>query len=143
MTIIETVKDIIEKYPKIDEFTNNVHVDFLDNKEGEAGLFSIGDNKTGEDILGNQIRQCNLIMYATCQAVSDYDRLNNSNFLIDLGWYLEQIEEDTCEVVTGDRKGYIKNITASNAMLYQFVNGNVSGPVKYQIQLAVQYSVEV
>lgn len=33
--------------------------------------------------------------------------------------------------------------TASNAMLYQFVNGNVSGPVKYQIQLAVQYSVEV
>ena len=44
MTIIEAVKDIIEKYPQIDEFTNNVHVDFLDNKEGEAGLFSIGDN---------------------------------------------------------------------------------------------------
>lgn len=102
MTILEITKQIINEYPHIEEFTNNIHYDFSDDTEGEAGLYIAGDRKISEDVLGNQMRQSDMIMYATCQAASDYDRLNNSNFLSNLSWYLENVEQCAHEVTIGD-----------------------------------------
>ena len=44
------------------------------------GLSSNGDSLVKEDILGNQIRRHNFVMYAVGQSFTDYNRLANSNF---------------------------------------------------------------
>ena len=98
MTVLEAAKEIIMNYPRIDEFTNNIHYDFSDNTEGETGLFVTGDSKIKEDVLGGQVRQMDMIMYSTCQASSDYDRLSNSTFLDELAFYLEHVEENEYEI---------------------------------------------
>ena len=45
MNIIELVKKILTDYPKIEEFTNKIHVDFTKNDDVNFGLSSTGDTK--------------------------------------------------------------------------------------------------
>ena len=141
MTILEITKQIINE-----EFTNNIHYDFSDDTEGEAGLYIAGDRKISEDVLGNQMRQSDMIMYATCQAASDYDRLNNSNFLSNLSWYLENVEQCAHEVTIGDdnnvKKGKLEQISCSNAMLIAYLTDELTGPVRYQLQITAQYRID-
>lgn len=146
MTVLEAAKEIIMNYPRIDEFTNNIHYDFSDNTEGETGLFVTGDSKIQEDVLGGQVRQMDIIMYSTCQASCDYDRLSNSTFLDELAFYLENVEENQYEITKGDGHklyhGHIKNMNCANAMLVTYLNDEVTGPVRYQLQIIIQYTLD-
>ena len=89
MNIIELVKEILTDYPKIEEFTNKIHVDFTKNDDVNFGLSSTGDTKVKEDILGNQTRRHSFVLYAMNQAFNDYDRLCNSTSLLELSYWLE------------------------------------------------------
>ena len=139
MNIIEQMKNIINTYPKISEFSHDVHVDYTDDTDVNYGLSSIGDTLVSSDILGNQDRRHNFVLYAVNQSFNDYDRLKNSSFLLDLTYWLEQIPEGEYELEMGEKTGYIKRISCANAMLYTYQNGAVEGSVTYQIQLYADY----
>lgn len=143
MNIIEQVKNIINSYPKISEFSHDVHVDYTDDSAINYGLSSIGDALVSSDILGNQERRHSFVLYAVNQSFNDYDRLKNSSFLLDLTYWLEQIPSGEYELEMTEnnvtRTGYIKRISCANAMLYTYQNGTVEGSVTYQLQLYADY----
>ena len=145
MNIIEFVKDTLTNYPKIQEFTNNIYVDFTDGEPTNFGLYSTGDTLLSEDILGNQTRQHNFVLYAVNQSYNDYDRLANSTFLLDLAYWLERYKSDVALEVTIDNKVYqgkLKSLSSANGMLYQVANDDMNSGVMYQIQIYAQYTIE-
>ena len=73
MTIIEFMKDKLSNYPKIAEFLadGELHIDFTVPSPVNYGLSSTGDSIVKQDILGNQIRQHNFVMYAVGQSYID------------------------------------------------------------------------
>lgn len=164
MNIIELVKQIINDYPKITEFTNGIHIDFTDDAPTSFGLSSIGNTLLKEDILGNQLRQHNFVLYAVNQSFTDYDRLANSTFLLDFSYWLEHsaINQAVTSIVDGfgtsfpdgdypandkypiqsGRKGRLIKLSSANAMLYSVPTGDINDGVTYQIQIYAQYTIE-
>ena len=145
MNIIELVRQILTDYPKITEFTNEINIDFTDDTPTNFGLSSVGDQKISEDILGNQIRQHNFVLYALNQSYTNYDRLANSTFLLDLTYWLEQYKhEDPIEVTINDKtvSGKLLKLSSANAMLYMVPTGDINDGVTYQIQIYAQYFIE-
>lgn len=145
MNIIELVKQILTDYPKISEFTNEINVDFTDDAPTNFGLSSVGDQLIREDILGNQTRQHNFVLYALNQSFTNYDRLANSTFLLDLTYWLEQYkQEDPIEVTINDItvSGKLLRLSSANAMLYMVPTGDINDGVTYQIQIYAQYYLE-
>ncbi len=147
MNIIERMGDILNNAPNITSFTNKVHHDFTANKPGDNfGLYSVGDAIVTKDILGNEVRRHNFILYAHNQAYTDYDRLVNSGFLLELSYYLESITEASgydVEVKLGEttKSGRLTEVSCANAMLYQVPTGNINDGVEYQVQLYATYKV--
>ena len=76
---------------------------------------------------------------------TDYCRLANSNFLLELGYWLEQLpEEDGLSANIGNQEmeaRFIKAIT-SNAMAMQPMGETVNDGILYQIQIQVTYQIE-
>ena len=145
MNIIELVKHILTDYPKITEFTNEINIDFTDDTHTNFGLSSVGDNLVKEDILGNQVRQHNFVLYALNQSFTNYDRLANSTFLLDLAYWLEQYkQEDPIEVTINNEtvSGKLLGLSSANAMLYMVPTGDINDGVTYQIQIYAQYYLE-
>jgi hypothetical protein len=145
MNIIELVKQILTDYPKITEFTNEINVDFTEDIPTNFGLSSTGDQLIREDILGNQIRQHNFVLYALNQSYTNYDRLANSTFLLDLAYWLEQYkQEDPIEVTINDKtvSGKLLGLSSANAMLYMVPTGDINDGVTYQIQIYARYYLE-
>ena len=134
MTIIEYMRQKLTEYPKISEFLagDDIHIDFTESDPVNYGLSSSGDSLVKEDILGNQIRRHNFVMYAVGQSFTDYNRLANSNFLLELAYWLEQLpEESGIEVNVGDEVKQAK-----------FLKDTVDQGVMYQLQIYAQYKVE-
>lgn len=145
MNIIELVKQILTDYPRISEFTNEINVDFTDGTPTNFGLSSTGDQLVREDILGNQIRRHNFVLYALNQSFTNYDRLANSTFLLDLTYWLGQYnQEDQIEVTINDKtvSGKLLGLSSANAMLYMVPTGDINDGVTYQIQIYAQYYLE-
>ena len=145
MNIIELVKHILTDYPKITEFTNEINIDFTDDTHTNFGLSSVGDNLVKEDILGNQVRQHNFVLYALNQSFTNYDRLANSTFLLDLAYWLEQYKnEDPIEVTINNKtvSGKLLGLSSANAMLYMVPSGDINDGVTYQIQIYARYYLE-
>lgn len=145
MNIIELVRQILTDYPKITEFTNEINIDFTDDTPTNFGLSSMGDQKISEDILGNQVRQHNFVLYALNQSFTNYDRLVNSTFLLDLAYWLEQYKnEDPIEVTINDKtvSGKLLGLSSANAMLYMVPTGDINDGVTYQIQIYARYYLE-
>ena len=145
MNIIELVKRILTDYPKISEFTNEINVDFTEDTPTNFGLSSTGDQLIREDILGNQVRQHNFVLYALNQSYTNYDRLANSTFLLDLTYWLEQYkQEDPIEVTINDKtvSGKLLGLSSANAMLYMVPTGDINDGVTYQIQIYARYYLE-
>ena len=145
MNIIELVKRILTDYPKISEFTNEINVDFTEDTPTNFGLSSTGDQLIREDILGNQVRQHNFVLYALNQSYTNYDRLANSTFLLDLTYWLEQYkQEDPIEVTINDKtvSGKLLKLSSANAMLYMVPTGDINDGVTYQIQIYARYYLE-
>lgn len=133
MNIIEKVKEILKEYPKISEFVNDIHIDFTDSESKSYGLSSIGDTLLKKDILDNQIRQHNFVLYARAEAYEDFDRLQNSNFLLELNYWLEK--QKNIEIDGGK----ITSLSSANGMLYEIPNSDLNNGVLYQLQIYAEY----
>ena len=98
MTIIEYMRQKLTEYPKISEFLtgDDIHIDFTEPDPVNYGLSSNGDSLVKEDILGNQIRRHNFIMYAVGQSFTDYNRLANSNFLLEAALANRPVPKGNC-----------------------------------------------
>lgn len=133
MNVIEIVKEILQKYPKINEFVNDIHIDFTDFEAKSYGLSSTGDSLVSEDILGNQKRKHNFVLYARAEAYEDFDRLQNSNFLLELNYWLEK--QKNIEIDNGK----ITSLSSANGMLYQIPDDDLNNGVLYQLQIYAEY----
>ena len=141
MNIIEKMKSVLEEYPKI----GTLHIDYNLNAADSFGLYPTGDRKVSEDVLGGQERQHTFILYAVFQSFNDYDRLTNSGLLLDLQLWLEQYadnQELTTVINDVTRRGYLKNITCANGMLYNIPDNNMNTAVQYQMQITADYTIE-
>ena len=144
MSIIDYMRYLLINYPKIATVCNTVNIDFLDNVDDSYGLSSIGDVLIKKDILGNQTRQHNFMLYATYQSVNDFDRLNHSGVLLDLAYYLDSKNNDviTTEINSEKKAGIVKKIKTENGSIVAIPEGNMVAGVQYQLQIAVTYEIE-
>lgn len=147
MTIIEYMRQKLTEYPKISEFLagDDIHIDFTDPAPVNYGLSSTGDTLLKEDLLGNQTRQHNFVLYAVGQSFTDYNRLANSNFLLELAYWLERLpEEDGITATAGEQelKGRFLKATTANAMNMGLMGETIDQGVMYQIQIYAQYKIE-
>lgn len=147
MTIIDFMRRKLTEYPKISEFIGNgeIHIDFTAPDPVNYGLSSTGDQLLKEDVLGNQLRRHNFELRAVGQSFTDYCRLANSNFLLELGYYLEHLpEQDGITVRVGDEEltGRFIKATTANAMNMGLMGETLNDGVMYQLQIQAQYRVE-
>lgn len=147
MTIIDFMRQKLTEYPKISEFLagNDIHIDFMDPDPVNYGLSSTGDSLLKEDLLGNQTRQHNFVMYAVGQSFTDYNRLANSNFLLELAYWLERLpEEDGLSVIVDGQEltGKFLKATTANAMNMGMMGETINEGVMYQLQIYAQYKIE-
>lgn len=147
MTIIEFMRRKLTEYPKISEFLagDDIRIDFTDPDPVNYGLSSTGDTLVKEDLLGNQIRQHNFVLYAVGQSFTDYCRLANSNFLLELAYWLEALpEEGGIEIEIDGRKqtGRFLKATTANAMAMQPMGETMNDGFLYQIQIQATYKIE-
>lgn len=148
MNIIEQVKQILADCPLVSDLmgaTNEIRIDFTEDNPVSIGLYPTGDQLLKEDILGNQDRQHNFVLYAVFQGFNDYNRLANSTFLLNLAYYLEHAATGQEIEVTIDNKtvsGKLTKLSSANGMLYGYQNEALTGPVTYQLQIYAQYHIE-
>jgi hypothetical protein len=146
MNIIELVRDILQNYPQIQAVCNDVHIDFTEETPTSYGLAPTGDRLIKEDVLGNQIRQHNFILYAVYQSQSDYDRLANSGTILDLQLYLEsKVQGQEITVIVGEEEltGELLKLTCANGMLYSIPEDNLNSGVLYQLQITADYKIDI
>jgi hydroxylamine reductase (hybrid-cluster protein) len=141
MNIIELVKDVVMGFPNI----SDLHIDYTESDPDNYGLYPTGDQLLKEDVLGNQTRQHNFVLYAIFQSLNDYERIANSTFLLDLAYWLEKAAKNqSIEVTINEHtvNGTLKKLSSANGMLYGYQEGTLSGPVTYQLQIYAQYHLE-
>ena len=90
LNVIEAAAELLNNYEKIKEFSRGIHIDQTDEMIKGVGIYMNGDTKVKEDVLGNQKRQINFYLYSVNKSTSDFERLQNSNFLLELGYYLDK-----------------------------------------------------
>ena len=77
--------------------------------------------------------------------MNDFDRLSNSGLLLELQyWLFEQGKKNqSVSISVGDSvyNGNIKEISASNGILYEIPNENFQNLCRYQLQIAVTYII--
>lgn len=143
MNVIEAMRQVLTDYPNISDFiSGEVHIDFNEEEDHNYGLSSTNDSLLRKDILGNQTRTNNLVLYATNQSANDYDRLQNSTFLLDLGYYLETVkgQEVTATINGVEMIGQIQSVSIANAMAWgKSEDGQL---ITYQLQIKVNYTLE-
>ena len=144
MSIIDYMRYLLINYPKISDVCNTVNIDFVDSVDDSYGLSSMGDVLIKRDVVGNQTRQHNFMLYATYQSVNDFDRLNNSGVLLDLAYYLDSKNNDVITTeINGEKKvGIVKQIKTENGSIVAIPEGNMVAGVQYQLQIAVTYEIE-
>ena len=128
------------------EFADNIDVDFFSNDIDSFGMYSSGDSLQNTDIIGGQTRTHNFVLYALNQPITNYQRLENTGWLLKLGYWLDGIKnEPISEIVTENETeteityGVIKKLTASNAMVFDVPTGDIKDGVRYQLQLQAEY----
>lgn len=142
MNIIELVKQTLTEFPQITALNKGIDVDFTESDSGYCGLYPTGDQPLKEDILGNQDRQHNFVLYANFDGFNDFQRLANSTFLLDLAYWLEKAATgQSIEVTINERTvtGTLTKLSSANGMLYGYQEGTLTGPVTYQLQIYAQY----
>ncbi len=132
MNVIEVMKDTLSKFRGMQE----LHIDFTEDDAESYGLSFVGDQCLKEDILGNQERRAEMVLYLVTDNVNDENRLENSSFLLDLGYYLEQQRRMPVTAIVDDMTytGQVKRITVANAMAYTVSEDGQYITYKIQIQ---------
>lgn len=143
MNVIEVMRQVLTDYPNISDFiSDEIHIDFNEEKDHNYGLSSTNDSLLKKDILGNQTRTNNMVLYATNQSANDYDRLQNSTLLLDLGYYLGTVKgQKVTAVINGvEMLGSITSVSIANAMAWgKSEDGQY---ITYQLQIKVNYTLE-
>ena len=145
MNIIELVQKTLTEFPQISDLNNGVDVDFTEDSTGYCGLYPTGDQLLKEDIVGNQDRRHNFVLYANFEGFSDYQRVANSTFLLNLAYWLEKAATGQAIEVTINEQtvtGRLTKLSSANGMLYGYQDGTLTGPVMYQLQVYAQYHLE-
>lgn len=146
MNLISLLRKILTEFPKIAEVCDTIHIDFSEESPTSYGLSPTGDSLVSEDILGNQTRRHNFLLYATYSAINDYERLANSGTIDELQLWLELYKCAGIEITVpvGEREytGTLAKITCANGMLYSIPNENNIDGVQYQLQIAVEYTIK-
>ncbi|MBR2731394.1 MAG: hypothetical protein IKD72_05350 [Clostridia bacterium] len=140
MNIIEAVREILTNYPKITEFSNGLHVDYTVNQIGDFGLYSTGDALVKKTIIGGERRRHSFVLYACHQSFNDYDRLSNSSFLLELGYWLAQ--QHGQQITAGERSGRIVELSSANAMLFAVPTNDIADGCTYQVQIHAIYDID-
>lgn len=145
MNIIELVRQILTDCPLVANLTGEVNIDYAEDSPVSIGIYPTGDQLLREDILGNQDRQHNFVLYANFDGFNDYDRMANSTFLLDLNYWLEKSAKGQAIEVTINEQtvtGTLTKLSSANGMLYGYKEETLSGPVMYQLQIYAQYHLE-
>lgn len=147
MTIIDYMRHKLAEYPKISEFLadGGIHVDFTGPDAESYGLSSNGDSLVREDLIGNQIRRHNFALSAVAPSFTDYNRIANSNFLLELGYWLERLPEgDELTAMAGERElpGRFLKAATANAMAMMPMGETLNDGILYQIQIQATYEIE-
>lgn len=145
MNIIEVVKQILTDCPLVQDLSGSINIDYTEDSPVSFGLYPTGDQLLKEDVLGNQDRQHNFVLYAVFQSFNDYDRLANSTFLLNLAYYLEKAatgQEIEVTINNETVSGKLTKLSSANGMLYGYQDNTLSGPVTYQLQIYAQYHIE-
>ena len=144
INIIETVRDILESFPKISQICNEIHIDFADPEPTSYGLTSTGDSLVKEDVLGNQTRQHTFMLYSVFSGINDYERLVNSSVLTELAQWLSKKNGDIVlsEIGQNIHTGELLSIKAENGMLFDVPQGNDTDGIMYRLQLVAEYTIE-
>ena len=144
MNVIETIQQILTDCDILDDF-NGIHVDYTEGNAGEAGLFSNGANKVGEDLIGNPKYHINFTLYTGLQSANEYDRLNNSDLLLRLTYYLDRIKyvQITEDINGTEYNGEITRISCANALLFDYPYEDPMQGVRYQLQIGVDYTIDM
>lgn len=140
MNIIEVLQTALETFPKI----NDLHIDYNDDAPDNFGLYPTGDRLVTQDVIGNQTRNHNFILYADFLSFNDYLRLQNSNMLLELQYWLERYPNNqvvTATIDGAEYNGVLTKITCSNGMLFSIPDGNMNAAVRYTLQIAVEYTI--
>lgn len=140
MNIIEVLQSALETFPNI----NDLHIDYNENAPDSFGLYPTGDRLVTQDIIGNQKRNHNFILYADFLSFNDYLRLQNSSTLLELHYWLEHYadgQEVTAIIGENEYIGNLTKITCSNGMLFSIPDGNMNTAVRYTLQIAVEYTI--
>ena len=145
INIIETVREILENFPKISEVCNEIHIDFADPEPTSYGLTSTGDSLIKEDVLGNQTRQHSFMLYSMFSGINDYERLLNSSVLTELAQWLSKKSGDIVlsEIGANTHTGELMSIKAENGMLFDVPQGNDADGIMYRLQLVAEYTIEL
>ena len=141
MSVFNFLKEYLKTSGLMSQFM--INTDYNDSEIEHAGLFFNGLNRTGADIVGNIHYQANFILQSNLQTYNDYDRIQNSDFMFNLSYSLDQISgEPIEEVINGEtRQGIITEIIPSNAMAYEVPTGDINDGVVYQLQIRVNYTI--
>lgn len=144
INIIETVRDILESFPKISQICNEIHIDFADPEPTSYGLTSTGDSLIKEDVLGNQTRQHTFMLYSTFSGINDYERLLNSSVLTELSQWLSTKRGNTVLSEIGENiyTGELLSIKTENGTLYEVPQENEIDGYQYQLQIVAEYTIE-
>lgn len=145
MNIIEVVKQILTDCPLVQDLSGSINIDYTEDSPVSFGLYPTGDQLLKEDVLGNQDRRHNFVLYAVFQSFTDYDRLANSTFLLNLAYYLEKAatgQEIEVTINNETVSGKLTKLSSANGMLYGYQDNTLSGPVTYQIQIYADYYIE-
>lgn len=142
MNVIETVKRILSECEILDEL-NSIHIDYTEGSTGFAGLFPNGATKTGEDLIGNPKYRITFALYTGLHSANDYDRLTNSDLMLRLTYYLNQLKNIgiTETVNENEYPGEITRIFCSNGLLFDYPTGDPNDGVRYQLQIGAEYAI--
>ena len=138
MDIVTKVKALLTSCPYMSEFTGGIDVDYTENTIGAFGMYSNGDSLESTDVTGGENRRHNFVLYAVNQPISNYQRLENTAWLLNLGYWLDA-QRNVPIIDDGVEIGVIKSLAASNAMVFDVPTGDIKDGVRYQVQLSANY----
>ncbi len=138
MSIIKSLQDYLEQYPRMDMQPLTIKTDFADEKISSYSVAPSGNGKISSDILGNRTYQNNYVFYAREAASDEIDRQENYDFLEGFSeWLEEQNEDGNLPDLPANYKA--EELRVSNIMLFDV---NEDGTGLYQVQLQLEFRKE-
>jgi hypothetical protein len=138
MSIIKSLQDYLEQYPKMDMQPLTIKTDFADKEISSYSVAPSGNGKISSDILGNRTYQNNYVFYAREATADEIDRQENYDFLEGFSeWLEEQNQEGNLPDLPANYKA--EELRVSNIMLFDV---NEDGTGLYQVQLQLEFRKE-